>query len=398
MIPTRRAVGFGLTEYIMKQGRTLYLTAEDLARLRSSGEDKIAYVKINTWLGAPLIDPSGRIFGAIALFSKQNSVPEEFLSTEVFSAIAAQVSQAIERKRAEHALQEKEMLLRTIVSALPDMVWLKDIDGRYIFCNQMFERFFGAAESTIIGKTDYDFVSQQMADLFREYDQRAVNNGKSSMNEECVTFADDQHVAYLETIKTPIWNVQGELIGVLGIARDISERKKMQEELQQQAITDELTGAFNRRHFMFQAEQELLRVRRYGGECSVLMLDLDSFKRINDAFGHPVGDKVLAKVAEICLATLRCTDLFGRIGGEEFAALLTGTDVKGAKVIAERLRKNIQEAAIDTLETITVSLSVSIGVATYQPTNDSLSSLMLRADTALYAAKSCGRNQVCVNQ
>ena len=213
-----------------------------------------------------------------------------------------------------------------------------------------------------------------------------------------MTGPDDQHVAYLETIKTPIWNVQGELIGVLGIARDISERKKMQEELQQQAITDELTGAFNRRHFMFQAEQELLRVRRYGGECSVLMLDLDSFKRINDAFGHPVGDKVLAKVAEICLATLRCTDLFGRIGGEEFAAILTGTDVKGAKVIAERLRRNIQEAAIDTLETITVSLSVSIGVATYQPTNDSLSSLMLRADTALYAAKSCGRNQVCVNQ
>ena len=86
---------------------------------------------------------------------------------------------------------------------------------------------------------------------------------------------------------------------------------------------------------------------------------MDSFKRINDAFGHPVGDKVLAKVAEICLATLRCTDLFGRIGGEEFAAILTGTDVKGAKVIAERLRRNIQEAAIDTLETITVSLSVS---------------------------------------
>lgn len=125
---------------------------------------------------------------------------------------------------------------------------------------------------------------------------------------------------------------------------------------------------------------------------------MDSFKRINDAFGHPVGDKVLAKVAEICLATLRCTDLFGRIGGEEFAAILTGTDVKGAKVIAERLRRNIQEAAIDTLATITVSLSVSIGVATYQPTNDSLYSLMLRADTALYAAKSCGRNQVCVNQ
>ncbi len=398
MIPTRRAVGFGLTEYIMKQGRTLYLTAEDLARLRESGEDKIAYVKINTWLGAPLIDPSGRIFGAIALFSKQNSATEEFLSTEVFSAIAAQVSQAIERKRAEHALQEKEMLLRTIVSALPDMVWLKDIEGRYMFCNQMFERFFGASEASIIGKTDYDFVPKQMADLFREYDQKAVKNGKSSINEESVTFADDQHMAFLETIKTPIWNVQGELIGVLGIARDISERKKMQEELQQQAITDELTGVYNRRHFMLRAEQELHRIQRYGGACSLLMLDLDAFKRINDAFGHPIGDKVLAKVAEICLATLRCTDLFGRVGGEEFAALLPETDAEGAGIIAERIRRHIQEAVIDTSESNTVSLSVSIGVATYHDKKETLMALIQRADAALYAAKSCGRNQVCVSK
>ena len=394
VIPQRRAVGYGLTEYVMRQGRTVYLTNEDLARLRASGEDQIAYVKINTWLGAPLVDPSGKIFGAIALFSKQVSKSEEFMSVEVFSAIAAQVAQAIERKRAEHALKEKELLLRTVVSALPDMVWLKDLSGRYIFCNPMFERFFGAPESSIIGKTDYDFVSPQMADLFRQYDQAALKNGRSSVNEECVVFADDQHVAHLETIKTPIRTVDGELFGVLGIARDISERKKMQEELRQQAITDELTGVFNRRHFLFRADQELQRSRRYGGACSLLMLDLDGFKRINDAYGHPVGDKVLSIVVAICVRSLRSTDLFGRVGGEEFAALLTETDAKGAEVVAERIRLNIQAAVIDATDAAKIALSVSIGIATYQAL-DSLTSLIQRADEALYSAKSCGRNQVC---
>jgi len=397
MIPERRPLGLGLTEYIMKQGKTLYLTAEDLVRIRASGEDQIAYVKINTWLGAPLMDPSGHIFGAIALFSKLNSAPGEFLSTEVFSAIAAQVSQAIERKRAEQALMEKELLLRTIVATIPDLVWLKDKEGRYLFCNPMFERFFGAPESAIIGKTDYDFVPQQLAELFREYDKKAMNNGKPSMNEENVIFADDQHAAFLETIKTPLMDSNGELVGVLGIARDISERKKLQEELQQQAITDELTGVYNRRYFLLRAEQELQRVQRYGGACSLLMLDLDGFKRINDAFGHPVGDTVLAKVAAVCTETIRCTDLLGRVGGEEFAVLLYEIDPEGAILLAERVRQNIQSAVFDVNATTNVSLTVSIGICSSEG-EDSLPSLIQRADAALYVAKNGGRNQVRVSK
>lgn len=397
MIPERRPLGFGLTEYIMKQGKTMYLTTEDLVRLRSSGEDQIAYMKINTWLGAPLMDPSGRIFGAIALFSKLNSAPNEFLSMEVFSAIAAQVSQAIERKRAEQALMEKELLLRTIVATIPDLVWLKDKEGRYLFCNQMFERLFGAPESAIIGKTDYDFVPQQLAELFRDYDKKAMANGKPSMNEESVTFADDQHSAFLETIKTPLMDSKGELIGVLGIARDISERKKLQEELQQQAITDELTGVYNRRYFFMRAEQELQRIQRYGGACSLLMLDIDGFKRINDVFGHPVGDTILAKVAAVCTETIRCTDLLGRVGGEEFAVLLYEIDLEGARLLAERVRQNIQAAVFGANATTNVSLTVSIGVSSSDG-EDSLPSLIQRADAALYEAKNGGRNQVRVSK
>ena len=170
----------------------------------------------------------------------------------------------------------------------------------------------------------------------------------------------------------------------------------MQEKLQRQAITDELTGIYNRRHFMYRAEEEVQRMRRYGGAGSLLMLDLDSFKRVNDVFGHPVGDTVLQSVTEICQQMLRCNDVFGRIGGEEFAILLMETDVEQAKLVAERVRKSIEEAVFFAKADQAITLSVSIGVTQYNSLDDTLLQLLSRADNALYAAKNGGRNRVVV--
>ncbi|MRR54045.1 MAG: PAS domain S-box protein [Deltaproteobacteria bacterium] len=136
-----------------------------------------------------------------------------------------------ERKRAEEELRASEDRLRSLVQALPDLVWLKDQNGVYLSCNQMFERFFGAKEADIIGKTDYDFVEKELADFFVEHDRKAMTAGKPSSNEEWITFADDGHRALLETIKTPMYDTRGALIGVLGIGRDITERKRTEEEL-----------------------------------------------------------------------------------------------------------------------------------------------------------------------
>ncbi len=133
-------------------------------------------------------------------------------------------------KRAQEALERSETRLRTLVNALPDLVWLKDPKGKYLFCNKRFERFFGAPEADIIGKTDYDFLTSEAADFFRKKDQLAITAGKPCLNEETVVFADDGHREFLETIKTHIYDPEGELTGVLGIARDITERKRTQEE------------------------------------------------------------------------------------------------------------------------------------------------------------------------
>jgi len=136
-----------------------------------------------------------------------------------------------QRLQIETTLENSESRMRTLIETLPDQVWLKDPDGVFLACNQKFERLYGHKEAEIIGKTDYDFVDKALADFFRERDCAAVAAKVPIMNEEKVTYADDGHMEVLETIKTPIFGQNGELVGVLGVGRDITGRKKMQQTL-----------------------------------------------------------------------------------------------------------------------------------------------------------------------
>ncbi|MDO9227177.1 MAG: PAS domain S-box protein [Pseudomonadota bacterium] len=139
-----------------------------------------------------------------------------------------------ERKRTEASLARERGLLKTLLQTLPDLVWLKDTQGVYLACNARFERFLGRAEADILGKSDYDFFNQELAEFFREKDRAAVAAGKPTRNEEEVAFADDGHREWLETIKTPMFDADGTLIGVLGIARDITAARQAQETLLRQ--------------------------------------------------------------------------------------------------------------------------------------------------------------------
>ncbi|MBM9520966.1 transporter substrate-binding domain-containing protein [Desulforhopalus vacuolatus] len=138
-----------------------------------------------------------------------------------------------EHNRAQEALKESETHLRTLLKIIPDLVWLKDSNGIYLACNSKFERFFGAKEKDIVGKTDYDFVPKELADFFRKNDLAAIDKKVPSLNEEEIAYADDGHREILETIKTPMYGKDGQLIGVLGIARDITERKQAEEDRKQ---------------------------------------------------------------------------------------------------------------------------------------------------------------------
>lgn len=169
------------------------------------------------------------------------------------------------------------------------------------------------------------------------------------------------------------------------------------EEMRKLATTDALTGIANRRHLMDIANREFIRARRYDNPLSVLMLDIDKFKSINDRWGHPTGDRVIQALASMTMSLVRSQDMCGRLGGEEFALILPETDSSGAKVIAERLRKMVEASeAVHADDGSTVTFAVSIGIASLIPGDGSFDAMLQRADKALYQAKEDGRNRSVV--
>ncbi len=160
---------------------------------------------------------------------------------ELEKKIAEQVNTA-EYRKLQATSDESEIHLRALIQAIPDLIWLKDANGKYLACNPRFESFFGAKEADIVGKTDYDFVNRELADFFRHHDKKAMARGGPGKNEEEVTFADDGHQEILETIKTPMYRSRGQLAGVLGIGRDITERKQAEAERERLMAAIEQVG------------------------------------------------------------------------------------------------------------------------------------------------------------
>jgi diguanylate cyclase (GGDEF)-like protein/hemerythrin-like metal-binding protein/PAS domain S-box-containing protein len=174
--------------------------------------------------------------------------------------------------------------------------------------------------------------------------------------------------------------------------RDITETKRLQNLLEEQASTDPLTGAMNRIRIEERARFELMRSDRYGNKLSLLMIDLDHFKKVNDTYGHSAGDKVLKGFCGIARDLLRSIDILGRWGGEEFVALLPETSLAGAKIVAERLRSTIESSEFDNR----IRVTASIGVACHRE-DEEFASILGRADACLYKAKLGGRNRVVID-
>jgi diguanylate cyclase (GGDEF)-like protein len=173
---------------------------------------------------------------------------------------------------------------------------------------------------------------------------------------------------------------------------DITPQKKLEERLRDLAMHDELTGLYNRRHFIEIAEAELGRVRRTNGSLCLAMVDIDHFKRVNDFFGHAVGDLALKELASAMRETLRGSDVPARLGGEEFVVLLNDTGLDGAVTVTERLRERIGRSEVRAGQDRVARFTISAGVAELVG-GETLDSLLARADEALYRAKAEGRNR-----
>ena len=432
---------------------------------------------------------------------------------------------------------ESERLIHALYQAIPDLVWFKDSKGVYLSCNSRFEQFFGASEGSIVGKSDYDFVDKDLADTFRTNDSVAMEKGTPNRNEEWVTFASDGHREFLETTKTPVLNSNGQVIGVLGIGRDISERKSNElaliesearwkfaiegagdglwdwniqtgkafyspryktmlgfanEEIgdtadewrkrihpddapsvfaalqpymdgklgsvtveyrmlrkdgswiwtmargmvverdasgkplrmigtnsditqrkqaeamvSQLAYHDSLTQLPNRRLLVDRMSQAMSASKRTGNYGALMMLDLDNFKPLNDAYGHSAGDLLLNEASMRLIECVRETDTVARVGGDEFVVMLSKLDAD--KVVSTRLAGEVAEKIRASLAkpyrlnlneegqegaTVEHCCTASIGVGLFLGAEASQAEVVKWADSAMYRAKDAGRNRV----
>lgn len=183
------------------------------------------------------------------------------------------------------------------------------------------------------------------------------------------------------------------MYAIAGQAATSIENARLFGKMQRQAITDSLTGIYNRGHFITLAERELMRSRRYQRPLSVLMADIDHFKKVNDSFGHATGDQVLCQVAGRLQESIRGIDILGRYGGEEFALFLADTDGAGAMILAERLRSVIADRPVAT-DSGDIKVTISIGLSSADKEYSALEIFLNHADQALYSAKNAGRNRV----
>lgn len=294
-------------------------------------------------------------------------------------------------KRSIQKLQHVQAYQRTLIETIPDLVWLKDPDGFYIACNTKFERFFGAKESDIVGRTDHDFVDKALADMFRENDLAAIKAGRPRSNEETVTYADDGHEEILETIKTPMYSPYGDVIGVLGVARDITERKQQEEKIRHQAHFDSLTELPNRILALYQLEQRISSAHRHQQTLALIYVDLDDFKKVNDSLGHATGDKLLIEASARLRAAVRKEDTVGRLGGDEFIVIIDQIEsIEDVAAVAENLIKSFREPFnIDNRELLSTATA---GVALFPNDGQTPEELLRYADSAMYYAKESGRN------
>jgi diguanylate cyclase (GGDEF)-like protein/PAS domain S-box-containing protein len=312
------------------------------------------------------------------------------VNATVYMAVLKDVSKFAEQER---KLFDDQQRFRAIFNYVRDYaIYTVTLDGLIEEWNRSLQRFGGWEAIDVEGRHISMFFPTDDPSLPRPDVLLTEASRIGSVETEGWRLKRDGSRLWGNTVITALPDETGAVRGFVVVARDMTERKRMEDELKRHATVDPLTGAFNRRHGLARLEIEFDRRARSGQSCAVLMLDIDRFKVINDTHGHAAGDAVLCAMVLTCKAQLRTVDTLARWGGEEFLILLPDTDAEAAMVIAERLREAVAAMLVPVGSNANIEFTVSIGVAV--PVNDDLRGLLRRADDALYAAKAGGRNRV----
>jgi len=311
---------------------------------------------------------------------------------------------AIERRRVEQALNQSEARYLGILQDQFDLICRYRPDGRLIFGNEAYLRFCGIKRNNLEGLNIWDQVQPERLEGLQAK-VRSLTPAEPVAISEFLSRRADGALRWIEWTERGIFDEKGSMLEVQAVGRDIDDEVHLKKQLEESllkteslAMTDELTNLLNRRAIMEHAEAEWNRAQREQRPLSLIILDLDHLKRINDSYGHLAGDRALDCIAGLLRSSMRRYDWAGRWAGDEFLLVLPGTGQTEALEVAERLRGRVNKSRVAVNENHAIELQISLGVAGMDIVNpgDSLQSLLGRADQALYHAKQEGRDRVAV--
>ncbi|CEK29822.1 sensory box-containing diguanylate cyclase [[Clostridium] sordellii] len=294
--------------------------------------------------------------------------------------ITGVIKDTTETKNYQQSLINQNTLLETIINTIPDIIFYKDKQSRYLGGNKaFFEGFFGKKKSEVIGKNDFELhQDREVAKAFIERDQEILKNKEDKYTEINILNKDDK-ILYLESVKTPLINEKGEAWGIVGVARDMTKRKELEDMLTQMSYTDKLTGLYNRAYFEEQINK--LDDNEYY-PLTLIMGDLNGLKAVNDNLGHLEGDKLLVEIAKVLKGSCRKEDLVFRWGGDEFIILLPNSDYKLGKEICNRIQLNCKNT-----DKTPIPLSISLGVSTKINKQKDIDEILKEAEDMMYIEK-----------
>ncbi|WP_158239208.1 diguanylate cyclase [Uliginosibacterium sp. TH139] len=300
-----------------------------------------------------------------------------------------QIKEALER---ETELRRNTFeFVQRLVDLIPDPVYVKKAGGLYVLVNEAFLRYHQRCRAEVVKAPNaLPYENEETRKLSLQEDEAVLRGAEIEKEEHTIRQASGEEVFRIISKRRSTY-FDGDPV-IVGFDNHITRWRIAERELQRLAREDVLTGLANRRHFRDEAERAIARSSRYDEALSLLMLDIDHFKHINDSQGHNIGDEVLKQTVQRCLGGLRSTDLLARWGGEEFIALLPHTRLAEACQVAERLREELALTPITTGNGA-IAVTISGGVAQWQA-GESLDQLVSHADAALYLAKEGGRNRI----
>lgn len=283
-----------------------------------------------------------------------------------------------ERKQVELERAKEAGLIISLLDSIPELVFYKDLNGVYLGCNLPFTIFVGKTKDEIVGKTDYDIFNKDTADFFRYHDQEMLKEKIPRHNEERLVYPDGKKI-FIDMLKTPYWDAKGNLIGLLGISRDITENKRKEEEIIYISYHDQLTGLYNRRFY----EEELSRLNvKRNLPLTIVIADINGLKLINDSFGYSVGDELIKTVAETIQKGFRSDDIIARYGGDEFVIILSKTDTLEAEKVISRVKESFHDKKV-----YGINISVSFGFETKVYEYEDLQEITKKSEDNMYRHK-----------